>query len=253
MKRILYVLISIFLMIDGVFAQDSLYLYKSGSVIHSRAIADVDSISFVNRTAKPSTTVSDIEGNVYHTVTIGTQTWMVENLRTRKFRDGSSIDSIADRIAWKSTSTAAWCNYNNDAVSATLYGKLYNYYAVTDSRGIAPVGWHVPTDSEWSQLVDFLGGELEAGGKLKQRGTNYWLSPNYNASNQTGFSALPGGCRDWGGNSKSAGNYGNWWTASEQDVNNAWCRYTYNKTACIYRYNYLKTCGFSVKCIKDNP
>ena len=140
-------------------------------------------------------TVTDIDGNVYHTVTIGTQTWMVENLKTTRYRNGEAIPNITDNASWAALITCAYCDYNNIPSNSITYGKLYNWYAVNDSRNIAPMGWHVSTDAEWTTLTTFLGGTSIAGGKLKENGTIHWNSPNVGATNETGFSALPGGYR----------------------------------------------------------
>ena len=139
-------------------------------------------------------TVVDIDGNVYNTVTIGTQVWMVENLKTTKYRNGDAIPNVTGNASWVALSTGAYCWYNNDAATyKATYGALYNWYAVGDSRNIAPSGWHVATDSEWTTLSTFLGGESIAGDKLKEIGTSHWLSPNTGATNSNGFTAFPGG------------------------------------------------------------
>jgi len=145
-------------------------------------------------------TMTDIDGNVYETVTIGTQVWMAENLKVTHYRNGNTILHIIDWFSWF-TLTGAYCEYDNDVNNVAVYGRLYNWYAVNDSRYIAPVGWHVPSDAEWLTLVDYLGGDTVADGKMKEIGTTHWVSPNTGATNESGFSALPGGYRDYGGNS----------------------------------------------------
>jgi uncharacterized protein (TIGR02145 family) len=142
-------------------------------------------------------TLTDQDGNVYKTITIGTQTWMAENLRTTKYRDGSAIPNITDKTAWGNISTGAYCNYNNTTSADTIatYGRLYNWYAATESRNIAPAGWHVPNDAEWETLIYYLGGFSVAGGKMKETGTTHWISPNTGATNESGFTALPSGLR----------------------------------------------------------
>ena len=198
-------------------------------------------------------TVTDIDGNIYHTVTIGTQVWMVENLKTTKYRDGTAIPNVTGSTAWAALTTGAQCDYNNTASNSTTYGKLYNWYTVGDSRNIAPTGWHVPTDAEWTTLTDYLGGESVAGGKLKEAGTAHWLSPNTGATNETGFSALPGGYRgNYGGTFDNLGSDGSWWSATEYNTSFAWYRRMYSADSGVYRDNfYYKTNGFSVRCVRD--
>ena len=145
-------------------------------------------ITFLSQGLVPET-FTDIDGNVYHAVVIGTQTWMVENLKTTKYSNGDPIPT-----AVTSLTPGAYCMYNNDAVTYKAdYGALYNWYAVADSRNIAPAGWHVPTKTDWTTLTDYLGGESVASGKLKENGSSHWLTPNTGATNSSGFTALPGG------------------------------------------------------------
>ena len=142
-----------------------------------------------------STTVTDIDGNVYHTVKIGAQTWMVENLRTTRYNDGTAIPLVTGNTAWGSLTTPGYCWYNNDqATYGSTYGALYNWYAVNRGK-LCPTGWHVATDAEWTQLTDYLGGVWVAGGKMKEAGLSHWESPNEGATNSSGFTALPGGHR----------------------------------------------------------
>jgi uncharacterized protein (TIGR02145 family) len=140
----------------------------------------------------PSTSITDKDGNVYTSVTIGTQVWMVENLKTTKLNDGTAIPNVTDNTAWTSLTTPGYCWYNNDVANKTPYGALYNWYTVNAGK-LCPTGWHVPTDAEWTTLITFLGGEDVAGGKLKETGTTHWESPNNVATNESGFKGLPGG------------------------------------------------------------
>ena len=140
-------------------------------------------------------TVTDVDGNVYNTVTIGTQCWLQENLKTTKYKDGTSIPLVTDNSAWGSLSTPGYCWYNNDDTYKNTYGALYNYYTVL-TNNLCPSGWHVATEREWSTLVTYLGGASIAGGKLKESGTTHWVTPNTGANNETGFIALPGGRRE---------------------------------------------------------
>jgi uncharacterized protein (TIGR02145 family) len=142
--------------------------------------------------------MTDQEGNVYKTIVIGTQEWMAENLNASIYRNGDAIATGLSDADWENTintQQGAWAYYNNDASYACPYGKLYNWYACVDARQLCPVGWHVPTDAEWTVLTDYLGGESVAGGKMKTTGTSLWNSPNQGATNSSGFSAVPGGNR----------------------------------------------------------
>ena len=207
---------------------------------------------FTTLTSSSVTTVNDIDGNIYHTVTIGTQTWMVENLRTTKYRNGETIDSPAG--SWVFI-TGAQCAYNNNASNATKYGRLYNWYAATDNRNIAPTGWHVATYVEWTTLITYLGGYLVAKGKLKEKGIANWQSPNTDATNESGFTALPGGYRDFDNTASfgSLGTSGAWWSSTgvEGREVRAWMfGLNYNTTDVGY-VQYGKYYGCSVRCIKD--
>jgi uncharacterized protein (TIGR02145 family) len=198
-------------------------------------------------------TVTDIDGNVYHTVTIGTQVWMVENLKTTKYRNGDLIANVIVDATWAALSTGAYCWYNNDtATYKATYGALYNWYAVADSRNIAPAGWHVPTDGEWIILTTNLGGESSAGGALKEIGTPHWTFPNTGATNSSGFTALPGGGRTYnGGTFNGVGTYSGWWSRTAYGAAYAYSRSLYHNGANVYRgYNY-KQDGLSVRCVRD--
>ena len=155
--------------------------------------------------------------DVYQTITIGTQVWMAENLKATHFRNGDAIPHVTDGATWQSLTTGAYCEYNNDINNVATYGRLYNWYAVNDYRNIAPVGWHVPIDAEWQTLVDYLGGWEVAGGKMKEAGTANWVSPNTGATNESGFSALPGGRRHVIGSGyyENMGYSGYFWSSTE--------------------------------------
>ncbi|MFA4907305.1 MAG: FISUMP domain-containing protein [archaeon] len=197
--------------------------------------------------------VIDIDGNVYRTVKIGNQMWMAENLRVSHYRNGDVIPNITDNMAWNNLSTGALCDYNNDVNNVVTYGRLYNWYAVNDSRNIAPTGWHVPTDAEWQTLVNYLGGEsvAVAGGKMKEVGTTHWQTPNTGATNESGFSALPGGHRDGSGAYLGIGYGGYWWSATENNSSDAWSWSLGYGYSGIYRGDYDKRYGFSVRCVGD--
>lgn len=198
-----------------------------------------------------SGTVSDIDGNSYHTVTIGAQVWMVENLKTSRYRDGTFIPQVSGDAEWEGLTSGADCFYANDPQMVAIYGILYNWFAVNDSRKLAPAGWHIPSDAEWSALEDYLGGEGVAGGKLKEAGYGHWLTPNDGATNETGFSALPGGHREYGGNYDSIRWGGGWWTATDDNPNDAWIRYMDHGNRDSWSYLEDKRYGRSVRCIRD--
>ncbi len=199
-----------------------------------------------------SDTVTDIEGNIYHIVTLGTQVWMVENLRTTKYTDGTPIPMVPDNLNWSRLTTGAYCDYDNTSDSSKIYGKLYNWYAVNDTRKLAPEGWHVPSDEEWGKLLTFLGGESVAGGKLKETATDHWTSPNLGATNESGFTALPGGRRDFNGSFNYIRQNGYFWTSTEWNAPSAYYRFMFYNGSNVAWLAYLKTLGLSVRCVKDS-
>jgi uncharacterized protein (TIGR02145 family) len=191
-------------------------------------------------------------GYTYTTVVLGNgQEWMAENLRTNTYRNGDLIPNVTDDDQWGNLTTGAWAHYNNDSNNGTTYGKLYNWYAVNDPRGLAPKGWHVPTDAEWKILTDYLGGESNAGGVMKS--LQYWESPNTDATNESGFSGLPAGNRYPSGNFLDIGDYGVWWSSTEEEfnTNTAWNRTLGYNTDNVFRNYYTKEYGFSVRCLRD--
>jgi uncharacterized protein (TIGR02145 family) len=198
-------------------------------------------------------TVTDIDGNVYNTVTIGSQTWMKENLKTTRYTNGDPIPNVTDNTAWISLTTGGYCNYDNNVANANTYGRLYNWYAVNDSRKIAPKGWHLATDAEWLALENYLGGWRLAGGPLKEAGTAHWASPNNGASNTSSFTALPGGVRKNDGPFNVIGKAGYWWTATgSNNTANAWGHsMDYNYVEVYSLDIFPKRLGFSVRCVKD--
>jgi uncharacterized protein (TIGR02145 family) len=206
-------------------------------------------------------TVKDVDGNTYNTVQIGTQCWTKENLRVTKYRDGTVIplDESGGTAGngtgqtWSSRTTGARTVYGHNAANLATYGYLYNWYAVADSKGLCPSGWHVPSDSEWTNLTNYLGGEAVAGGKMKTTGTDYWNSPNIGATNESGFSALPGGGRNLGGSFISIRDFASFWSATEYDSGNAWYYYLYYSAGGVTRtyFNSTKSVGASVRCLRD--
>jgi uncharacterized protein (TIGR02145 family) len=217
-------------------------------------ISNVNGISQVVTLTQNGLFVTDIDGNIYKTVKIGTQYWLDKNLCVTKYSNGDAIPNVTDNEIWGGLTTGAYCNYNNDSNNALTYGRLFNWYAVTDSRNIAPTGWHVPTDAEWTILTDYLGCLGVAGGKLKETGTAHWVNPNTGATNETGFSALPGGCRYYDiGTFWGDGEIGNWWSSTEYPTSNIWSCYRYidNGNSQVFGYSAYKATGFSVRCLRD--
>ena len=185
----------------------------------------------------------------YPTVTIGGQVWMQKNLNVCKYRNGDDIPQVQDPIAWDNLTTGAWCYYENNIANGTVYGKLYNWYAVNDPRGLAPAGYHVPSDAEWTTLTTFLGGESVAGGKMKA--TTLWLVPNTGATNSSGFTGLPGGYRNFFGPFYYIGYYGYWWSSTEDYTSNVWYRLLDCSASSVARSLGNKDGGFSVRCVRD--
>ena len=168
--------------------------------------------------------VLDLDGNFYESVIIGNQEWMSSNLKTTKYSTGENIEWITDSVIWTNTFIGAWSYFDNDQSNDSLYGKLYNWFTIQDSRNVCPVGWKVPTKFEWENLVAYLGGYEVAGGKLKLTGTELWISPNVDATNETGFSGYPGGSRYSNGgfpNSISSP-YAAWWTSTFEGNGQSW-------------------------------
>ena len=187
-------------------------------------------------------------------VTIGSQIWTSCNLNVSTYRNGDIIPQVTDPTAWIALTTGAWCYYNNDPANNTKYGKLYNWYAVNDVRGLAPIGYHVPTDVEWTILTDYLGGLTVAGGKMKEVGTTSWNSPNTGATNTSLFTGLPGGRRINNGAFQNIGQYGAFWTSTDwldPNTNGAWYYLLTNSQQQANRYTNGKIVGFSVRLIRD--
>ena len=205
--------------------------------------------------------LTDIDGNIYEIVKIGNQWWMAENLKVTRYQNGDSIPNITNSIIWPNVRTGAYSSYNNDTNNISTYGLLYNWYAVTDSRNLAPIGWHVPTDKEWQELEWHLGISqadsnetgwigTDEGGKLKEVGTTHWFAPNTGATNSSGFTALPAGYRVYSNALfYGLGHCGYWWTS--QPDTSAWLRYLYFNSAKVGRFYGYKYYGLSVRCVKD--
>jgi len=183
-------------------------------------------------------------------LSIGTQYWMEKNLEVTTYRNGDVIPEVTDSSAWASLTTGAWCYYHNNPENGASTGKLYNWYAVNDPRGLAPTGWHIPTDAELTILTNYLG-ETVAGGKMKSVGTTRWKTPNLGATNESGFSGFPGGYRSLSGTFTNIGNLGFWWSTTFSSSTNAWCRTLDFNNSFAIRTNTNKRGGFSIRCIRD--
>jgi uncharacterized protein (TIGR02145 family) len=258
--------------IDGAGAGEyssSLYALKPGTLYYVRAYAINskgteygDEISFTTKIAdvKFNTnltygTVTDIEGKNYKTIPVGIQTWMAENLKTTKYNDGSAIPKVVSDAQWTNITTPAYCWFeDNDSLYADIYGGYYNWFTVNTGK-LCPAGWHIPSDAEWQVLVDFLGGNKVAGSKIKETGTNNWVLSNKDATNATGFTALPSGMRGaTDGTFSGQGYYGGWWSSTELDPSplaSAWNRWIHGDTTVVARSQIFKKDGFNVRCLKD--
>ena len=181
-------------------------------------------------------------------VKIGTQTWTTKNLNVTKYRNGDAIPQVQDRNAWANLTTGAWCYYENKGENGTTYGKLYNWFAVNDKRGLAPKGYHIPKDAEWTKLSDYLGGESVAGAKMK---SNQGWYQNGNGTNTSGFAGHPGGYCDGIEMFWYIVDKGFWWSSSESSTNDACCSFLNSHNSNLSRQNYSKGFGFSVRCVKD--
>jgi len=253
MKTIWTLFLALILSANLAIAQDSLYVYKAGDLLYKQAATGVDSITFA-RTVSPKIitgTVTDKNGNVYNWRKIGTQSWMTENLRVTKYRNGENISDITDGSDWTAATFGAWCDYDNLSANGTKYGHLYNWYAVNDNRKIAPVGWHVASFAEWTTLINQLGGVNLAGGKLKEIGITNWLNPNIGATDEFGFKAIPNGNRKYDAVFDYIGFTADFWSSTETTTSNAWYFRLYTSSTIIDSYSYEKSDGFAVRCVKD--
>ena len=254
---------------SSVFAQnDTMYIMKSGAIVGQYNVnTEVDSVIFYKPTIEETTSgtfIDSRDGNEYNWVQIGDQVWMAENLAYLP-----SVNMVADGSEDAAGSYYYVYGYDGTNVAdakATdnyaTYGVLYNWTAAMDGeassttnpsgiQGVCPAGWHLPSDAEWTELTDYLGGESVAGGKLKETGTTHWASPNTGATNETGFTALPGGNRGIYWAFYTIGNYGYWWSATESNANNAWDRLMYCDYSNVTRDGRNKEVGFSVRCVRD--
>ncbi len=238
-----------FVIIPGISEANS---FTTGTTLHSCGASNVHNPDLTYGS------MTDQEGNVYKTIVIGTQEWMAENLNTSIYRNGDAIATGLGFTTWAFTTTGAWEYLGFQESLSCPFGKLYNWYACADTRGLCPVGWHVPNFLEWATLTNYLGGESVAGGKLKtigtvEQGNGIWFGPNIDATNSSGFSAVPGGAREvyvnnsFGGDGVSS----NWWGSSDDGANNAFDIYVDTFTSLVYTQYDLKQHGFSVRCLRD--
>lgn len=241
-----YFIICFFIITTSIHAQiqDTIYFWKAGQLVLKQSIkpADLDSITFKRQ--GPAVILDE--------VTICSQIWATKNLDVTNYRNGDEIPQVTNSTQWAALTTGAWCYYGNDPANGPIYGKLYNWYAINDPRGLAPIGWHIPTDNEWQTLADCLGGILVAGSALKEPGTTHWNSPNTDATNSSGFTALPGGSRGSGGPFSFIGNNGYWWSSSQDNLlQNGLKRSLTPANGFFYSSASNKKVGFSVRCLKD--
>jgi uncharacterized protein (TIGR02145 family) len=199
---------------------------------------------------KPLDPVVDIDGNAYKTVNINSRIWMNENLRTTRYNDGRDIPLTADADNWNNLVSDGFCWYNNDASNKDTYGALYNGYAIVTGN-LCPAGWHVPSIEEWRELSTVLGDSATAGGKMKEAGTDHWLSPNKGADNSSGFNGLPSGIRYFEGTFTSIQTYTAIWSSTESVGDDLWSAGLYYAESGLTMNHKSKKYGFSVRCIKD--
>lgn len=228
---------------------------KALTTYYIRAYAMTESSVFygnmIQITTLNNTFVDPRDGRNYKMITIGTQTWMAENLNTIKYNDGTDIPQVTNPSSWNYIETPAYCWYeNNQELFGETYGPLYNWYVVNTGK-LCPLGWHVPSDSEWTTLVNYCGGDQIAGNKLKEIKNFHWSYPNTGADNESGFTALPGGFRDYNGDFITVNLLGYWWCSSEGGDWCAWYRYMHKDFPNVFRLNGNKQYGLSVRCIKD--
>ncbi len=209
------------------------------------------SITAMAQNQQETSTLTDVDGNTYKTIKIGGQWWMAENLKVKHYRNGDPIPYVESKKDWSCLTSGAHCYYDNNGINIKPYGALYNWYAVNDSRGLAPEGWHIPSDEEWQDLVEYLGGIENAGGKLKAAGLEMWKDPNIKATNASGFTALPGGYRDETGYFSRTAFYAFFWSATEENFFRSWYRSLRYFYADVSHYKYHKGSGLSIRCVKD--
>jgi uncharacterized protein (TIGR02145 family) len=232
------------------------YVRAYGTTSNGTFYGDQITFSTLSQLYTNASTITDIDGNTYPSIIINTNQWMKENLNVSKYRNGDVIPEVTDITEWDNLTTGAWCYYANDTANGTTYGKLYNWYAVNDARGLAPTGWHIPTDQEWTSLTTFLGGTSVAGTKMRDTGT-LWSSTSQVATNQSGFSALPGGYSylttiytPAGEPFIGLGDVAFWWSATSSSTVTAYS-VNVSLTNSLNRSSIRSKAAISVRCVKN--
>ncbi|MCK4346431.1 MAG: hypothetical protein KAX05_14200 [Bacteroidales bacterium] len=240
--------------------------YIKAYAINNQGEALGSEVSFTTNSGSSNEigTVTDYDGNTYSTLKIGNQWWMAENLKVTHYANGTAIPLIEESLEWHNLgfSDKAYCYYDNSSSNKDTYGALYTWAAAMNGaasssinpsgvQGVCPDGWHLPSDAEWTELTDYLGGTRVAGGKLKETGTTHWGSPNTGATNESGFTALSGGYRFHSGTFGGLGNDAHFWSATEDSSSDAWHRSLGYNASSVGRRDGYKTDGFSVRCTKD--
>ena len=233
--------------VNGLKANSTYYLRASAT--NSAGTAYGNEV-FFKTTDLTITEITDIEGNVYRTTKVENQLWMAGSLKTSKFNDGTTIPLVKDNNSWAKMTTPAYCWYDNEDDNKNTYGALYNWYTA-NCTNICPLGWHVPSDQEWTALATSLGGEDVAGGKMKETGFLHWLSPNTGATNSSGFTGLGGGNRNINGVYFNKAITGDYWSTTEYSSSEAWDRFLYARDQLLSRQHYAKTIGFFIRCVKN--
>lgn len=226
--------------------KDCFKLLEQRNTIQQESTPINETLNSIRKIAKA---VTDIDGHVYKTITIGKQTWLLENLKTRHYNDGSLIPNVTEDDDWARLTTGAYCNFENNIGYVRTYGRLYNWYAVNTGK-LAPKGWHVPTDAEWDTLFKYISYNSEnIFRSLVEAGSTHWKNPDSKETNKYGYSALPGGFRYRGGTFDKIEEAGCWWSSTGHGILQAgYMRLEYHQAS---RYKIYKRCGYSVRCIKD--
>jgi uncharacterized protein (TIGR02145 family) len=246
MKNILTI-IFVLAVTNMLYSQNTMYIHQTGGTVANYALSSVDSITF----GTSQGTVTDIDGNIYETVKICEQIWMKQNLKVTHYNNGVVIPKVTDATSWSNLSTGARSYYNNDSATyKSGYGCLYNWFTA-NAGNLCPSGWHVPSDTEWTALENCLGGNLVAGGKMKEAGTTHWTTPNDGATNSSGFTGLPGGYRDSNGSYSTVYDKGCWWSATGSSSSYGWFRSLYFNTTGVSRGSLSKNFGYYIRCLKD--
>jgi len=262
MNKIILLIFLLFAFSVNLLAQTYLNVQLVNGTLFTIPKTYIDSINYTNVGNICPATLSDIDGNIYNTVAIGSQCWMKENLKTMHYKNGVVLPSSLSDSQWQFTSNGACADYNNDSANSSIYGKLYNWYAVADPSGLCPVGWHVPENWELNVLVKYIDPNSDttcigctqsiiAGGLMKEAGTAHWTSPNTGVTNSSGFTALPGGYRGIYGTYSSFGTRGYWWSKTQSSTSAAYYCFLNYANNDLGSYYFNKPNGFSVRCVKD--